>query len=227
MIRRMKSALSSTAMRALADDTSGVALTEFAFIAPIFLTLGMVGSDTVNYVVIHMRVSQVALHVADNASRIGEQGVLEARRIFEHDINDLLTGAERYAKGMDIDTNGRIILSSLEVNADGGQWIHWQRCKGQKDHDSQYGVEDDGATGTDFAGMGETGSEITATPGNAVMFVEFSYNYQPLVPLSTLEGKEITYTASFNVRDSRDLDNGIWQTDPPAVVASCGAPATP
>lgn len=220
MLMQLKSALSRSVMGVLADDTSGIAMTEFAFAAPIFLTLGLVGSDTVNYVIVHMRISQVALHVADNASRIGEQDVLNARRIFERDINDLLTGAERYAKGLDLDANGRIILSSLEVNAEDGQWIHWQRCKGQKDHDSQYGVEGDGETGTDFPGMGEAGAEITATPGNAVMFVEVAYNYQPLGPLSTLEGEEITYTASFNVRDSRDLTQ-IYQTDPPAVVASC------
>jgi hypothetical protein len=206
---------------ALADDTSGVALTEFAFTAPIFLTLGLVGSDTVSYVIVHMRISQVALHVADNASRIGEQDVLTDRRIFERDINDLLTGAERYAKGLDLNANGRIILSSLEMNDEGGQWIHWQRCKGQKDHDSQYGVEGDGEEGDEFPGMGEPGAEITASGADeAVMFVEVAYDYQPLGPLSTLEGKEITYTASFNVRDNRDLSQ-IHPDNPVGVTASC------
>ena len=68
--------------------------------------------------------------------------------------------------------------------------------------------------------MGEAGAEITATPGNAVMFVEVAYNYQPIVPLSTLEDKEITYTASFNVRDNRDLSQ-VYPGTPPALVASC------
>jgi len=221
MLKRFKSACSRSVIGALADDTSGVALTEFAFTAPIFLTLGLVGSDTVSYVIAHMRISQVALHVADNASRIGEQDVLVERRIFERDINDLLTGAERYAKGLDLNANGRIILSSLEMNDEGGQWIHWQRCKGQKDHDSQYGVEDDGIEGTDFPGMGEPGAEITASgPDEAVMFVEVAYDYQPLGPISTLEGKEITYTASFNVRDNRDLSQ-IHPDTPVGVTASC------
>ena len=219
-LSRFKTALSRGVIGALADDTSGVALTEFAFAAPIFLTLGLVGSDTVNYVVVHMRISQVALHVADNASRIGEQDVLTARRIFERDINDLLLGAERYAGGLDLRENGRIILSSLEVNADGGQWIHWQRCSGEKDHESQYGLEGDGETGTDLAGMGRPGAEIFATSGNAVMFVEVAYDYQPIVPLSMLEDQEIVYTASFNVRDNRDLQGGVHPGGMPVALRS-------
>ena len=219
-LSRFKSALSRGVMRALIDDTSGVALTEFAFAAPIFLTLGLVGSDAVNYVIVHMRISQVALHVADNASRVGEQDVLTARRIFESDINDLLLGAERYAGGLDLRENGRIILSSLEVNTEGGQWIHWQRCSGEKEHESQYGFEGDGETGTDLAGMGRPGAEIFATSGNAVMFVEVAYDYQPIVPLSALENEEIVYTASFNVRDSRDLFGGVHSGGMPVALRS-------
>lgn len=220
ILKRLKPA--ATNNRKLARDCSGVALTEFALIAPIFLTLGLAGADTVNYVVVNMRVSQVALQIADNASRVGEQDVLVDRRIFESDVNDLLTGADRLADGLDLFDNGRVIISSLEVNAEDGQWIHWQRCEGDKVHDSQYGDEGDGETGTSFPGMGPAGAEIKATPGNAVMFVEVSYNYQPITPISALEGKEINYTASFNVRDVRDLTK-IYQKDPsdPDPVASC------
>ena len=219
-LNRFKTALSRSVMGSLVDDTSGVALTEFAFAAPIFLTLGLVGSDAVNYVIVHMRISQVALHVADNASRIGEQDVLTARRIFERDINDLLMGAERYAGGLDLQENGRIILSSLEVNDDDGQWIHWQRCSGDKVHESQFGLEGDGEEGTGLVGMGRSGEEIFATPGNAVMFVEVAYDYQPIVPLSTLEDQEIVYTASFNVRDSRDLFGGVHAGGMPEALRS-------
>ena len=43
-LSRFKSALSGSVIGVLLDDTSGVALTEFAFAAPIFLTLGLVGA---------------------------------------------------------------------------------------------------------------------------------------------------------------------------------------
>lgn len=207
-------------LRRLRDCTSGIALTEFAFIAPVFLTLGVLGLDTANYIVTHMRVSQIAIHVADNSSRVGEHGVLVARKIRESDINDLLIGAERYAGSLDIQQNGRIIISSLEQNDDGGQWIHWQRCIGDLDWESNYGEAGDGASGTELAGMGRTGSEVTALPQDAVIFVEVAYNYTSLSPLSALDGNTITYTGAFTVRDARDLSQ-IYQTNPAAPVASC------
>ena len=197
--------------RRLARADSGLALTEFALSLPLVLSLGLVGTETAHYVVTHMRVSQIAMQVADNASRVGEQDVLVERRIFEGDINDVFVGADKLGGGLDILDHGRIILSSLEQNTDDGQWIHWQRCKGMKNHASRYGVEGDGETGTSFPGMGESGKEITASSGNAVMFVEVVYDYQAITPISAMDGQEISYTAAFNVRDSRDLTQ-IWPT---------------
>ena len=69
--------------RRLSGDTSGLALVEFAFAAPIVLGLGMLGTDTAFLVITHMQVSQIAMQVADNASRVGEQDVLTARKVFE------------------------------------------------------------------------------------------------------------------------------------------------
>src|SRR3546814_6366403 len=63
---------------------------------------------------------------------------------------------------MDFKTHGRIILSSLERNADGGQQIHWQCCYGDLDVASSYGEAGDGEEGTDFPGMGPDGAEVTA-----------------------------------------------------------------
>jgi hypothetical protein len=68
--------------------------------------------------------------------------------------------------------------------------------------------------------MGDTGSEITASPGNAVMFVEIVYQYQPLTSFSMMENEVIRYTAAFNVRDVRDL-SGIYNTTPAEPVADC------
>ncbi len=204
----------------LLADTRGLALTEFALTAPIFLTLGLLGLDTANYVITHMRISQVALHVADNASRVGELNVLVARKVHEADINDVMIGAAHYAGGLDLATHGRIILSSLERNSDGGQWIHWQRCFGQKVHASTFGEAGDGATGTALAGLGTPGNLITASSGDAVMFVEVAYDYQAISPFSVLDGREISYTGSYVVRDPRDL-TGVHQNNPAVAVASC------
>ncbi|GAB4479633.1 MAG: hypothetical protein OHK0018_11000 [Erythrobacter tepidarius] len=189
----------------LKRDTSGVAFVEFAFTAPIVLTMGMLGTETAYFVITHMQVSQVAMQVADNASRVGEQDVLTARKVYESDINESLIGAEKLGESFGLFERGRVIISSLQRNAVGGQWIAWQRCRGAKVFDSSYGEEGDGATGTSFPGMGEPGNLITASNGTAVMFVEIAYDYESLTPFDLFDGRTIHYTAAFNVRDSRDL----------------------
>jgi len=189
----------------IARDRSGVAMVEFAFTAPIVLAMGMLGTETAYYVITHMQVSQVAMQVADNVSRVGEQDVLTARKVYESDVNESLVGAEKLGQQFGIFQRGRVIISSLQRNADGGQWIAWQRCRGAKIFDSSYGEEGDGASGTSFPGMGETGNVITASNGTAVMFVEIAYDYESLTPFQIFDGQEIRYTAAFNVRDARDL----------------------
>lgn len=207
-------------LKRLHEDQSALALIEFALVAPFFMAIGLLGADTANYALVHMKVSQMAMHVADNASRVGEQNVIVSRRVYEDDINDLFIGVQRFSGKLNIAAKGRIILSSLERNAEGGQWIHWQRCYGAKNHASSYGVAGNGATGTSFQGMGPAGKKITASANEAVMFAEIAYDYTSISPYSPLNGEELVYTAAFNVRDARDL-SGIYQTNPAAPVATC------
>jgi Flp pilus assembly protein TadG len=178
---------------------------EFAFTAPLILALGMLGTETAYLVLTHLKVSQVAMQVADNASRVGSTDVVAARRVFESDINETLIGAEKLAEGIGIFQQGRVIISSLQQNADDGQWIAWQRCRGAMQWPSTFGEEGDGTNGNGFPGMGQPGREITASPGTAVMFVEVAYTYDALTPFEIFDNQVITYTAAFNIRDNRDL----------------------
>jgi hypothetical protein len=202
----------------LRDCTSGVAMVEFAFSAPIVLSLGLMGTETANFTITHMQISQIAMQVADNTSRVGEQDVLVARKVYENDINEALVGAEKLGDRFAVFENGRIIVSSLQMNADGGQWIAWQRCRGAKNFVSEYGTQGTGASGTGFNGMGSP--RIRASSGTAVMFVEVSYTYQPITPIDFFGPTEIEYTAAFNIRDSRDLTQ-LYQTNPASPVARC------
>lgn len=192
-------------LRRLKQNVSGVAMVEFAFAAPLVLGMGMLGTDTAFLVITHLQVSQVAMQVADNASRVGSDDVLASRRVYESDIVDTLLGAEKLGENISIYQRGRIILSSLQQNADGGQWIAWQRCRGAKNYNSSYGVQGAGATGTGFPGMGVPGRYITASPGTAVMFVEVAYDFRSVTPMNLFDNQQIVYTAAFNVRDNRDL----------------------
>lgn len=185
---------------------SGVAMTEFALCLPFVVMLGTLGIEYTRYVVIKKRVSDMAAQIADNASRMGNASVLTNKPVSEAEINDLFVGATLEAgDAMDLARKSRIILSSLEVNADNGQWIHWQRCFGSKNYASSYGAQGDGQSGTSFAGMGRTGNKITAVKGSAVMFVEMAYSYTPVIGLLPVTMQDIVEVSAYNVRDSRDL----------------------
>jgi len=208
----------------LARSVSGVAMTEFALSLPLLFTAGLWGIETANQAIVQMEISQLAIHIADNASRIGDNSTLEDRKIYEGDINDVFLGANVQGGGrIDVFEHGRVILSSLEVvpDTDDQQYIHWQRCKGMKQYDSTYGDEGDGMGGS-LPGMGPAGEEVIAFPGEAVMFVEISYNYQPLIGGMFTYLETLTATAAFNVRDSRDLTQ-IYQRDPysPDGISGC------
>ena len=189
----------------LRADTSGLALIEFAYSLPVLMGLGAVGIEVSNMALARMKISQIAVTLADNMSQIGVQNSLAQTQVSETDVNDAFVSVDRQDGNMNIAQNGRIIVSSLERNASGGQWIHWQRCKGVKNYPSSYGNAGDGATGTSFLGMGPTGSRATAPAGGAVMFVEIRYDYQPLFGQGFFPAERFSYRAAFTVRDSRDL----------------------
>ncbi len=197
--------------RRLRDDRSGLAMLEFAFALPILLTMSLTGAELTNYVTAKMRVSQIALHLADNAARIGTGSQLTAKTITESDINDLFVGANLQGGGLGVLTNGRMILSSLQPTANpnsaGTYKIGWQRCAGAKTgHASGYGIYNT-SSGINMTGMGPSGRQITAPDNGATMFVEVYYEYKPLVKLSLAPTTTMTEIASMVVRDKRDLSD--------------------
>lgn len=212
--------------RRLAANRSGLAMVEFAFAAPLVLGMGMLGTDTASLVITHMLVSQIATQTADNVSRVGTANQASVYQVTEADLNETFVGAEKMGQNIGIFSGGRMIISSLQRNADGGQWIAWQRCRGAKVHQSSFGNQGAGATGTGFAGMGVTGRLITASPQTAVMFVEVAYDFKSITPMNIFNNQQIVYTAAFNVRDNRDLAggpnaNGLFPGNPVAPVARC------
>lgn len=194
------------AFRRLKKDSKGVALIEFAFSLPILLALIFGGLETANFALAHLRISQIAMTVADNAGRVDTT-------IDEANIYEVFAGATLVGESIEFETNGRIVLSSLQPNnrtgGDEGQMINWQRCMGQLTSIAPaYGEEDDGRTDSSLAtGMGATGNKITSAEGTAVMFVEVTYDYQPIIAnVNILGTRQISYESAFNVRDRTNQD---------------------
>ncbi|ODP38649.1 TadE/TadG family type IV pilus assembly protein [Sphingomonas turrisvirgatae] len=189
----------------LLHDRRAVAIVEFALCVPVLLVLVLYGIELANYLIVRQRVSQLALQVADNASRIGVESVMTSVPITETQINDLLLGAKLQSAALDVERNGTIILSSLETNSGGGQWIHWQRCFGAANYPSSYGKEGDGKNGNAFKGMGRPGELVVATDKVPVMFVEVAYTYTPAISKTFAPQETVRESAALAVRDDRDL----------------------
>ncbi|WP_229710681.1 TadE/TadG family type IV pilus assembly protein [Novosphingobium indicum] len=173
---------------------------EFAFATPIFLTLLLGGLEIVNMAMTHLRINQVAITVADNASRL-RTGVDETN------INELFSGAKLVGRSLAFERNGRVVLSSLEPNgqtgSNAGQMINWQRCYGGLNVSPKYGRQGTGRSTNALAGgMGPAGHRVHAADGTAVMYVEVTYRYNPLiVSVFSAAPTYIRYESAFNVRE--------------------------
>lgn len=209
-------------LKSLPACRAAVSAVEFALLAPVITTMGLGGIELANMAIVYTRVSQVAIQVADNTSRAKQSTGSSGAMMREYDVNEAFSQVDLVYPGLRLFDNGRIILSSLEQNASGGQWIHWQRCKGSFTTGvSKYGTQGTGITGTSFAGMGPTGNVVTADPQTAIMFVEVYYQYQPIFFRIGGAASPTIYRASaMFVRDDRDLAQ-IYNPSPVATVNSC------
>jgi hypothetical protein len=193
MIRKLKTHLS----RQRADE-NGLAMVEFALIAPVLIA-GLVGAlELSQYAIANQRVSQIAMLVADNAARVRDS-------IDEIDVNEIMTGGKLVGETIGFSANGRIILSSVENNpGNTGQWIRWQRCAGAKNVTSDYGGQGKGQNDATLPAIGPTGNKVSASAGQALMFVEIKYDYQPIAFQWLLGDRTISYMTAMNVRQRND-----------------------
>lgn len=193
-------------------DCSAVSILEFALVLPVLLTLGLFGAEVARMASTNMRISQIAISVADNASRLGQtdnSGVQPT--ITEGNVDSILGGAMRDGESINLQSQGRIILSSLEYDAgEERQFVHWQRCRGDLNVKSWYSNEDPDLTGAPIEGMGSAAHRITAETGQSVMFVEIVYTYESLFenPFGT-GPKTLRKEAAFLTRDDRNLGPGL------------------
>ena len=185
--------------RGLRDCRSGVSMVEFALALPVVMLVFSGGMECANVALAHLRISQIATTTADTAARVLTQ-------MDESDIYEIFSGVDMMGNRINFNANGRVVLSELEPNGQTGSKqgykITWQRCYGDlASVTPAYGRQGAGATDATLAtGMGPTGKKITAATGTAVMFVEVSYDYQPLI-YDVLDAGTIRYEAAFNVRE--------------------------
>ena len=188
-------------------DTRGLAMIEFAMVTPVLITLGLAGAEVTNMAIAQMRVNQISTSVSDNVARVRNS-------INEADVNEVLLSASILG-GSDFPANGRVVVSSVESNgktgADAGQYIRWQRCTGAlnvAESQPKYGLQDKGKTNNSLQFMGTAPRKIAPAAGSALIFVEVTYKYQPLVSARFFGTPVLRSEAVYNVRERNDQTLG-------------------
>jgi len=200
---------------------NGSSIVELAFALPVLMLAGLGLSEMAALSIAQARVNQIAISVADNASRAKQSVVYGSPQVREYDVNETFKAADLQFPTMELPLYGRVILSSLETNGTGGQWIHWQRCHGNSGlGGSDYGHEGLGETGSSFPGMGPASQRVTAETSAAIMFAEVKYRYRPLFFHYFIDDQTITKAAAMYVRDDRDLTQ-IYNPAPAVTVNTC------
>ncbi len=204
-------------LAALLRDTQAVSVLEFALVLPLFMTLGMYGAEIAWLNATALEVSQVAVSMADNASRIGQtdnSGVTPT--ISSADVESVLNGALEEGASANLEENGRVILSSLEGHpVTGKQYIHWQQCKGKGKQQSKRGKADTSGSllSSVTNGLLMGGKTIKAPNGSAVMVAEVWYEYKGLFGTLFIDKITIHEEAAVIARDDRSVDNGLTGND--------------
>ncbi|AJR25140.1 MULTISPECIES: TadE/TadG family type IV pilus assembly protein [Sphingobium] len=207
----------------LSRAQNGIAVVEFALCLPFVLVATLTAAELANYTVTKMRVSQLALRLADDGSRIGTGDLLSTKQITEAQINDLMTGADLQGSALGLFSNGKVVLTSLEPvanpNTTDRYRIRWQRCRGGLTYSSGFGKQGD----TNLTGISVNGQTLKAPEGGAVILAEVAYRYQPLIGSRWLNLSSMVETAGMYVRDNREYagpTGGVGIYNPENVTAS-------
>ena len=190
-----------TLTRRFRADVRGLAMIEFALVTPVLITLGLAGAEVTHMAVAVMRVNQISTAISDNVARVRDS-------IDESDVNEALLSAKFIGGGIDFNANGRVVVSSVEPNGkdapNNGQYIRWQRCTGALntvDSQPKYGTQGKGQNDSTLPYMGSSARRIVAGSGSALIFVEVTYQYQPLVSSRFFGTPTLRSESVYNVRE--------------------------
>jgi Flp pilus assembly protein TadG len=237
LLARTASSWAGSWARFWRNERRGIATIELAICLPVLLVAGGYGVELANYSIVSLRVSQIALNLADNGSRVGAMTSQSVVQLREADINDIFDAVQLQGQSIGLTSYGRVTVSSLEnvqqsYDLVALQRIHWQRCIGLRsgtNYDSGYGTTKttDGTTADSSTagtlaplGIGDTGYKVNAPISSALIFVEINYDYQPLFGSMFLGTKRIHSIASLIVRDRRDFAM-LYNPSPAATRMTC------
>ena len=150
-------------LRRLLTDRRGVFAVELALATPVLAGLTLGGVEITRFVLLNQKIERTSATMADLVS--------QSEILTEQNIIKLFDATSQVMTPFDINTDGRLILSSVSADGGGPPKINWQRAYGAPGSASHLGSV--GATALLPAGFQVRDSE-------SVIVAEVFYNYTPL-----------------------------------------------
>jgi hypothetical protein len=163
-------------------STRAVAAVEFAMILPIFLLVCLGGFEVPRYILLTQKMARASASMADLVAQ-GDEPLPQVQ------LNDLFVATSDLMSPYDLESNGKVIVSSV-LNDDGlGPKLAWQRFSpGTFIATSKIGVEN---------GVALLPSGLTVRQGENVIIAEVYFKYVPVFANMIYDGTTL-YQVSFD-----------------------------
>ncbi len=146
-------------------DDQGNVVVEFALALPVLLLMLLASAELGRFVLLNQKIDRVAITMSDLVAR--------AETINETELDDIFNAAAHVAEPFDLDSSGRVIISSV-VNPDGeGAQIAWQRSGGG----SFVKVSEVGAEGE----TADLPDEFAVREGETAIISEVFFDFEPFL----------------------------------------------
>ena len=156
----------------------GGVLLEFGLITPILVFLLLNGFEMARFLILNQKLQRTAMSVADLAAR---DDVLDT-----NDFTNLFAAGNEVFKPFALDTDGRVILSSINEDGSGNPQVAWQRQSGTLTANSLIGFEGGAAVLEEPTLIGD---------GQTLIVAEVFYDFEPLI--GVIPGSRQVYHRAF------------------------------
>lgn len=174
-------------LRRLLRACDGIALIEFAFVAPVLSFMLLGGIEVGRYVLLNQKLSRVAISTSDLVSRAKVASI--------QDIDQVFAAAGYSMQPFALGGKGIIHISSVstDTNPTPNPTLDWQLSgSGTASHTSSVGIAV-GASATPPNGF-------TMDPDQNIIVVEVFYDYVPFIFSGVVEAKTIRQVALHHPR---------------------------
>lgn len=181
-IKQLSRALATRAKR-LGRDARGSVLVELALAVPVVTGLIIGGVELSRYAQIHQKMNRLALQMSDL--------VTQSDSLQESDFTNIFGAVEHIVDPYDMNTDGRVIISSVSFVA-GGTLVNWQRNNGGALSVSS-DVGNEGGTATLPAGL-------ALQPGDELIIAEVFFSFTPILFNQVVPPRQIQHISYMRPR---------------------------